>query len=364
MEASQRIDVRLDVLAGARAVRHGARVRFHQGTAELLGRVAVVEGVEIAPGASGFARIRLEKPAVVTRGDRFIIRAYSPPDTVGGGVVLDPQAPRGAIRTAAALTRFRAIDATVAPHEAARAMVAERGAMGLGTLALTSRAGVAPEGCGELMRALGTGVTLVGDTVMSSTVLAGLSEQLLAAIAAHHKTEPLAGGLPREEARERLFARAASGVFEHVVERLLAAGKITARDRLALAGQGVSLTADEARARDAIERVYREAGLAPPDAASAASSAHADASTADRMTKLLLRERKLMKLDTLIFHVDALEQLKGEIRGMKAPAGAGKVDVATFKERYGISRKYAIPLLEYLDRERVTRRVGDARVVL
>jgi selenocysteine-specific elongation factor len=82
------------------------------------------------------------------------------------------------------------------------------------------------------------------------------------------------------------------------------------------------------------------------------------------VAKLMVRQKTLVKVDTLVFHGDALERLKHDVRGMKAEAGAPTVDVARFKERYGISRKYAIPLLEWLDRERVTRRVGDARVVL
>jgi selenocysteine-specific elongation factor len=80
--------------------------------------------------------------------------------------------------------------------------------------------------------------------------------------------------------------------------------------------------------------------------------------------KLLLRQRRLLKVDTLLFHADALERLKSEVRALKGSGEQARVDVAAFKERYGISRKYAIPLLEYLDRERVTRRMGDARVVL
>ena len=114
---TRRIDVTIELLDDARPLKHGARVRFHQGTSELFGRVALAGGrgasgsaAELAPGGSAFARIRLESPAVVTRGDRFIVRAYSPPITIGGGVVLDPQPPRGAIRTSTGLDRFRRLE--------------------------------------------------------------------------------------------------------------------------------------------------------------------------------------------------------------------------------------------------------------
>ena len=85
---------------------------------------------------------------------------------------------------------------------------------------------------------------------------------------------------------------------------------------------------------------------------------------ADRVAKLLLRQKTLVRVDSLIFHAAALDQLKQEVKALKTAGAQAKVDVASFKERYGVSRKYAIPLLEWLDRERVTRRVGDARVVL
>ena len=142
-------------------------------------------------------------------------------------------------------------------------------------------------------------------------------------------------------------------------------GQIVARDRLALAAHQLSLTPEEASASDALARVYLEAGLAPPDLAGAASVARVSMALADRVTKLLLRQKTLVKVDVLLFHAEVLSKLKAEVRALKEAGGpATRVDVAAFKERYGISRKFAIPLLEYLDRERVTRRVGDARMVL
>jgi selenocysteine-specific elongation factor len=150
-----------------------------------------------------------------------------------------------------------------------------------------------------------------------------------------------------------------------VLDSLVAGRRIVARDRLALEGHQVALSPEEARVCQAIDAIYHEAQLAPPDLASAVAAAHTTSAVADRMVKFLMRQRRLLKIDTLLFHADALERLKQEVRELKgAGTVAPRVDVAAFKERYGISRKYAIPLLEYLDRERVTRRVGDARVVL
>jgi selenocysteine-specific elongation factor len=121
------------------------------------------------------------------------------------------------------------------------------------------------------------------------------------------------------------------------------------------------LSAEEQQAHAAIERVFRDAGLTPPDPASVATSVNVPAAIVERMSRLLLREKALVKIDALLFHTDALSRLKEDVRGLRKDA---RVDVSSFKERYGITRKFAIPLLEYLDRERVTRRVGDSRVVL
>ncbi len=373
-EPTRRIDAVVDLLPDARALRHGARVRFHHGTTELLARIAVAsardgEGTaaEIAPGHSAYVRIRFEAPAVLTRGDRFIVRAYSPSVTVGGGVVLDPHPPRSAIRNAAALVRFRRLDAPAgdltASDSAVLAFMDERGSAGVPRSALVSRAGLSePDADATLSRLASLGLaTRVGDLLVSPAVVHDLSSRLLAALTAHHAAQALSDGMSREEARERLFGRAAPAVFEHVLGELVAKGQIVARDRLAVAGHHVSLSPEEARAQEAIERLFREAGLAPPPESALAAAANVSAAVADRVAKLLLRQKTLVKVDTLLFHADALARLKADVQALK---GRARVDVAAFKERYGISRKYAIPLLEYLDRERVTRRVGDSRIVL
>ncbi len=372
-EPTQRLDAVVELVAGGRPLRHGSRVRFHQGTTELLGRVAVSaqrsDGapiVEVPPGDSAFVRIRLERPAVLTRGDRFILRAYSPSITIGGGQVLDPHPPRAGIRTASALGRFRHLDGSGDPDGIDRAVltfVAERGQAGLPSSALLRRAGLSRVAADATIRRLEgrRQIVQVADLLVAPSVLQALSDKLLAALKAHHNSQPLSEGLPREEARERIFGRASPHIFDHVLSRLAAEQKIVARDRLALAGHQVSLSAEESQARDAIERLFKEAGLAPPDPTAMQAAARAPAAVVDRMAALLVRQKRLVKLDSLFFHADALAGLKADVRGMK---GHARVDVSAFKERYGITRKYAIPLLEYLDRERVTRRVGDSRIVL
>ena len=151
-----------------------------------------------------------------------------------------------------------------------------------------------------------------------------------------------------------------------MIADLVASGRLVARDRLALASHRVEVTGEEKVARDGIERLYREAGLKPPDIKEAAARLGLRPDMADSMAALLVRQRVLVRVDAFLFHESALARLKQDTRALKQTATGGPVtlDVATFKERFGVTRKFAIPLLEYLDRERVTRRMGESRVVL
>jgi selenocysteine-specific elongation factor len=367
LSVARRFDGGFDLLPHARPLKHGARVRVHQGTSELLGRVSLVgDTSEMAPGSHAYVRIRLESPAAMTRGDRFIVRAYSPAITIGGGRILDPDPPRGGIRTAAAIRRFHALAGD--PDDAIRQMVADAGGMGLAVSALTPRAGVSPTDAIALAARLADHGDLrqVGDRLVSVDVMRALGAEVVKATGAFHQAHPLVDGIPREEVRERVFARAHPAVFERVLQDLADAKALVVRDRLALPGHRLELSPEEARAREAIEQAYRRAGLKPEDAASVAAAAGVSPAVSERLTALLVRQKRLVRVESLCFHIDALQALKADIAALKAaaPGGHATVDVATFKDRFGVTRKFAIPLLEWLDRERVTRRVGQTRVVL
>ena len=375
-EETRLADATVELLPGAKALKHGARVRFHQGTTEIMGRVALIgpSADPLAPGGRAFVRLRLEAPAVLARGDRYILRAYSPPITIAGGLILDPRPPRTAIRTAAALARCARLDfdpaagnRVDAEERAVAVMLDDAGAAGLTCAAMTSRAGIDPLHVPARADALVAAKHAVraADVLVSTPVFTRLTGGIVNALTAHHKSHPLSAGMPREELREQLFARGHFSVFDRALADLSAAGTIFVKDRVALTTHRLELTPEEERARTAIERAYREGGLKPPDAASIAEVVGSPAPVVDRMVKLLQRQKTLVKVDTLLFHDEALKQLKTQVSALKMAAGAGaRLDVGTFKDWFGVSRKFAIPLLEYLDRERITRRVGESRIVL
>jgi len=150
-----------------------------------------------------------------------------------------------------------------------------------------------------------------GDVLVSATVYARLRDAVVQTLTAHHKSQPLSGGLPREELREQLFARSHPSVFDRTLDDLAKTVPpiVVLTDRVALATYRMELTPEEERVRERLERAYRDGGLKPSDAAAIASQVGAPAPVIDRMVKLLLRQKTLVKVDALLFHDEALKQL-------------------------------------------------------
>jgi selenocysteine-specific elongation factor len=373
LPVTRRVDAEITLLPDAAPVKHGTRVRLHQGTAEVLARLSLAGTATSVPaGGRAFARLRLESPAVLTRRDRFILRSYSPLVTIGGGVVIDPDPPRAAIRssaTAARLTALRPRDGNEDEIGATLArLVAAAGPGGRSVSQMAPRLGqpaVAVSAAARTLEAEGT-LLLAGDWLVDRRALAPAVEALLAGIAAFHRQQPLAEGLPLEEARARWFARTPAPVVERVVGELVAAGRVVARDTIALAGHRVALSAEESDVLAQLDARFRDAGLHPPDVAALAGELRRPGALIDRMLQHLVKQKRLIRVDTLVFHQAALDRLKADMAARKAAAAGGRatVDVKAFKDAYDVTRKFAIPLLEYLDRERVTRRAGDVRIVL
>ena len=186
---------------------------------------------------------------------------------------------------------------------------------------------------------------------------AQLEARVLEALKRQHEAAPLSEGLPRDELRERALPGVPHDIAAAVLARLEQDGRIAGRERLAIAGHKLSLTPDEARVSAAVLVKTREARYQAPDAQELAASIGAAPDLVQRMVALLVRQKQLVRLETLLYHPETLEALKADVRTLPS------LDVGLFKTRYGVTRKFAIPLLEYLDRERVTRRVGDKRVV-
>ena len=292
--------------------------------------------------------------------------------TIAGGYVIDPRPPGGGVRTAAARARLLRLqvgatsDDRMGQEQAVQVLAEERGLTGLPIVELYTRWGLGKETVEALvgrMEGLGT-ARRIGELLVATGPLVDVGERLVSMVSTFHAQDPLSGGVPREELRERLFKWAGSAVFDAVLDRLVGDGRLVARDRVALAGHEVVLSPEERRISDAALTLLQGAGLSPLAPAAVAERLDCDLAMLDRILLLLVRQGELTRVGALVFDRRALERLEAEVRALNTGTEPTRIDVATFKGRYEISRKFAIPLLEYLDRERVTRRVGQQRIVL
>jgi selenocysteine-specific elongation factor len=205
-------------------------------------------------------------------------------------------------------------------------------------------------------------VLRIGDRFAETRAIEELKLDLQRTLEQFHKKNPLVGGIGREQLRERL--KASAEVFAVVAAALVREKKLEiAGDLVRLAGRGVAMKDEEAESKKIIEDAFAAAGLKVPALREVMAGLKVDRTRAQKIVTLLLRDKTLIKVsEELVFHRGALEELRRQIAAYSAKSS--KIDVAQFKELTGVSRKYAIPLLEYLDRERVTRRIGDERVIL
>jgi selenocysteine-specific elongation factor len=338
-------------------------VRVHVASAEVLARVRLLGTDRVAGGSSSLAQLRLESPTVAGWGDRLILRSYSPADTVGGAVVVDPLPPRRRAADQGGLERLRSAPGLAA---AAEVMAEEAGTTGIDAPLLAARLTVPLSRLRPALADVPGTVTMETEppVLVSRIALARLSAATLGALEQHHRGQPLEAGMAREELRSRVFGTAPSAAYEWVLRDLAEAGKIRpGPDVIALAAHRVELSADEEEVRGILVDLARSAGLAGIELRAVAETSGKDVRVLERVARVLAREGALERVGgSLLVHREHLDTLKDEVR-QRWPAGS-RLDVTTFKEMTGLSRKYVIPLLEYLDRERITRRSGNDRVVL
>jgi len=361
-EPTQKFEVQISLLKDAKPLKNRARVHFHAFTSETIAEVALRGVTELKPGATAFAQLRTAEPLLLLPGDRAILRQFSPVVTIGGAVVLD--AFPLARQKQEAAQRFLQTLSSGNRQEVLLARIVRRGHEGLSLLAAVRETGLKLSVLQPVIAILvqQKQIIQVGDFLLSSEALQKTREKLLATVEAFHKANPLVGGISKEELREKL------GLHQTVMEAMLAQ---LARDKKAevvaeqvrLAGRGVELKDEEAKAKQQIEKAFADAGLKVPLMKEVLDKLPVDKARAQKLVTLLLRDRVLVKLaDDLVFHQTALNGLRQVMATKKTKAS--KIDVGTFKDLIGVTRKYAIPLLEYLDQQRVTRRVGDERIIL
>jgi selenocysteine-specific elongation factor len=359
--ATSRVDVELTLLPSAKPLKDRARVHFHSYTSETIARVVLYGKKQVAPGETAFAQLRLSEPTLLLPGDRFIIRQFSPVVTSGGGVVVE-NAPPKKVKDATGYAHFLKMLTEELRAGMLRARVAASGARGLGIADAVARTGWPAQKIVSGVSATPE-IVRIGDIFISRPALELVRTDFVSALDAFHKHNALVPGMSKEELRGR-FSEVAPEIFASVFDEALRARKIElAGELVRLAGRGVVMKDDEAESKKIIEAAFANASLKVPALKDVLAGLKVDKARAQKIVTLLLREKVLIKIsDDLVFHRDALSDLRKRMAAEKAKSP--RLDVARFKDLTGVTRKYAIPLLEYLDREHVTRRVGDERVIL
>jgi selenocysteine-specific elongation factor len=362
-------DCHLELLPSApHSIELRKRVRFHIGTAELMGYVVLLGQERLRPGESAFAQIRLEQPTFALPGDRFIIRQYSPMVTIGGGQILDGHPERHRRTDRSVLERLRILK-TGTVDERIMQFVEQAGTATIELGRLAAALGMPPGRVKERLNGMSKAANLhfLSDSpivLVSARSFKEVADAAALEVKRFHQTNPLVSGIGREELKARVFGDAPQLLFQAVLDSLVAEKRIVlAQDVIHEFGRRVTLKAGEERMRSQLADRFKSLGLQAPGVDELIDGLRLERTTARKIIQLMIKENELVKISEEMF-VDraAVDKLIAAVKALKAKNI--KLGVGEFKNLTGVTRKHAIPLLEYLDRQRITRRVGDERVIL
>ncbi len=347
-----------------RPLANRARIRYHQGTREILGRMVLLDREELGPGESALVQLRLESPEAGLAGDRFVLRSYSPQVVIGGGAILDP-APRKRRRFREEDIEALAVRERGEPAEVVRDALARAGPRGLARSAIPGETSLAREEAEAAVAALvasGAARAVGAERVVDASAFESLVGRLRDALGAFHVAFPYRYGLPKEE----LKAKAAPGVPGEVAEAALAVLResgeaLVLREKVRAGSSGATLTGPARDAAERVEAIFVRERFAPPALSAVEEEARLPKGAVHDLTETLVDLGVLVKVTPdFAYHRDFLAEAAREIRAVLRERG--ELGIADLKERLGVSRKYAVPLLEHFDRLGLTRRKGDVRV--
>jgi selenocysteine-specific elongation factor len=365
--ATKHMDAKITLLDSAPPLKNRAHVHFHQGTASTVAQVNLMEGTQVASGGSALAHLVFQNEIFLLPGDRFILRRFSPVVTIGGGVVLQTLRRKKIrdVQVARMLETFARGD-----KEEILRVIIDSAPKGLSLREVISRTAWPEDEALAVVDAL-VQRKVVRVLNLTTVFLASAARvddcalRLRDAVAEFHKEKPLADGISKEDLRVRAGGDAGPEIFSAALAQIAATGEVAViRDTVKRAGRTLQLSAEEARIRAGIEAAYAQSGLVSPAPAEVFLKLGFDRTRAQNILQLLLREGILVRVaEGIIFHASALKTLREKLAQRKLENNS-RLNVPAFKELAGVSRKYAIPLLEYLDRTGVTRRDGDERIVI
>jgi selenocysteine-specific elongation factor len=360
------LDARLQLIKAApRPLAHNAQVAFHTGAAETLAKVRLLDRKTLEPGATAWAQIRLQDPLAVAKGDLFIVRWPSPSATIGGGAIVEPHPKRHRRFQDKVLAQLAVLERGT-PQEVLLEHLVAREPTDLE--ALVRRSGLPADAAravvgglvqsGEIVALDGQKGALNAQTlVVSAPGWDRLVDRVSASLATYHRAYPLRRGMPKEELRTRLGVE--PRLFQRLLQRLLAEGRLAeSGPLLSLAEHRVAFTPEQERQVAELLDLLRRYGPAPPDRAD--FEAHLRISPA--LTQALLDRGELVEVSAeLLYPREVYEQMVAQV--VEAIRRDGPITVAGVRDLFDTSRKYALALMGHLDERKITRRVGDERVL-
>ena len=360
------VDVFLNLLASApKKLKNRAKARFHTGTSEILGTVVLLDRDELAPGQSCFAQIRLDSPTAVLRGDRFVLRSYSPVRTIGGGTVLHPL-PRKKKRFSDELLNELKVLHEGTVEQAVEEFVKMERFHGVERSTLQFLSNLSKKKLNEALAPLQAKKQLIEvdkerGTLIHSEYMDKVRKEILGRISQYHEQYPLRVGLPKEELRSQITTVKDPKLFNFILNQLTKEGIIAQeKELIRLKEHKITLAENQKKARKELEKIYLESGLQPPYFKDV--KGNFPGNTAEEVLQVMVKDGILVKVkEDLYFHRDAIEDLQRRL--VDFLKDNGEITTPQFKDMTGASRKYTIPLIEYFDKSQVTVRVGDNRVL-
>jgi selenocysteine-specific elongation factor len=365
LQPTRILDATLELLDDAPAgLKDLARARVHHGTAEVMARIRILGRERLEPGGSASVQLRLERPVAALPGDHYVLRRYSPLCTLGGGVIVDLDAPKARRGDGGAAERIERL-AGLGPEARLLALTEEAGERGFLAGERSDRLGLPPAPAGRLLASLVEAGRIVkeGDRYLVSSVREGIAGRVAGELERYHARHPLEEGMLRETLRAGAAPSLSPESFRSLLRELEKEGRVRlAGDAVAAPEHRPQLSPEQEKSSRALLDRLLEAGLDPPFEPALLKGV-ADGDEGRRLLRVLERSGRVVRLgDGRYFHARPVEELRSKLRE-RARRGEDTIDVPTFKKIAGVTRKSAIPLLERFDAEQLTIRRGDLRVI-
>jgi selenocysteine-specific elongation factor len=360
LKATSSFAARLHLLdSWAKEVKHGVQVHLHTGTSEMLARVLLLDRDAIAPGETAYVQIKTEEPLVVGRGDHYVIRSYSPVHTMGGGVVVEPHANYKKSQAEQALAELK-VKETGGLAGVLAETLARSGMTPLSASELAKRSGIPPETiAAEMAGGLAQDVrTLDGGLLIHRRGFGAFVAAVAEHLGAFYKQFPLRQGPAKEELRRKLGIGGKE--FTALLAAAEAAGQLTVvRERVSLLERTVALNSGQSKIAEGVMQAVTEAGFNPPTVAELKE--RFKARDTEEILVYLAEQGQVVRVgDDLMISTGVLEE--GARRTREHLKAQGKITVSEFRDLLGTTRKFALPLLEWMDEQKITRRAGDERL--